>query len=88
MLIAPVARFVAIVVGVVLVACASGAWFYTHFIHLTNVRELRDVRAGFHGHPEQIEVPRGELQGHRSELNDDGEDDERHERPVELAGAA
>ena len=41
----PVARFVAIVVGVVLVACASGAWFYTHFIHLTNVRELRDVRA-------------------------------------------
>jgi len=41
----PVARFVAIVVGVVLVACASGAWFYTHFIQLTNVRELRDVRA-------------------------------------------
>ena len=41
----PVARFVAIVAGVVLVACASGAWFYTHFIQLTNVRELRDVRA-------------------------------------------
>jgi cell division protein FtsB len=41
----PVARFVAIVVGVVLVACASGAWFYTHFIQLTNVAELRDVRA-------------------------------------------
>ena len=41
----PVARFVAIVVGVVLVACASGAWFYTHFIQLTNVLELRDVRA-------------------------------------------
>ena len=41
----PVARFVAIVVGVVLVACASGAWFYTHFIQLTNVRELCDVRA-------------------------------------------
>ena len=41
----PVARFVAIVVGVVLVACASGAWFYTHFIHLVNVHELRDVRS-------------------------------------------
>jgi len=41
----PVGRFVAIVVGVVLVACASGAWFYTHFIQLSNVRELRDVRS-------------------------------------------
>ena len=41
----PVVRFVAIVVGVVLIACSSGAWFYTHFIQLTNVRELRDVRS-------------------------------------------
>lgn len=41
----PVARFVAIVVGVVLIASATGAWFYTHFIELSNVRELRDVRA-------------------------------------------
>ena len=41
----PVARFVAIVVGVVLIASATGAWFYTHFIELANVQELRDVRA-------------------------------------------
>lgn len=41
----PVARFVAIVVGVVLVASATGVLFYTHFIELANTQELRDVRA-------------------------------------------
>ena len=41
----PVTRFVAIVVGVVLVASATGVWFYTHFIELANTKELRDVRA-------------------------------------------
>jgi cell division protein FtsB len=39
----PVVRFVAIVVGVVLIASATGAWFYTHFIQLSNVLEIRDV---------------------------------------------
>lgn len=39
----PVARFVTIVIGVVLVASATGAWFYTHYVELSNVRELRDV---------------------------------------------
>jgi cell division protein FtsB len=40
----PVARFVAIVAGVVLVASATGAYAYTHFIELTQARELRGAR--------------------------------------------
>jgi hypothetical protein len=40
----PVARFVAIVSGVVVLACASGAYAYTHFIELAKVRELRQTR--------------------------------------------
>src|SRR5262245_28351319 len=40
----PVARFVAIVAGVVVLACASGAYAYTHFIELAKVRELRQAR--------------------------------------------
>jgi cell division protein FtsB len=40
----PVGRFVAIVVGVVLVASASGAYAYTHFIELSKVRELKSVK--------------------------------------------
>ena len=40
----PVARFAAIVVGVVLVASASGAYAYTHFIELARVTQLRDAR--------------------------------------------
>ncbi len=40
----PIARFVAILAGVVLVASASGAYAYTHFIELANVKELRDVK--------------------------------------------
>lgn len=40
----PVARFAAIVAGVVVLACASGAYAYTHFIELAKVRELRQTR--------------------------------------------
>jgi cell division protein FtsB len=40
----PVARFVAIVVGVVLLASATGAYAYTHFIELAKVRELKAAR--------------------------------------------
>jgi hypothetical protein len=40
----PVARFAAIVGGVVVLACASGAYAYTHFIELAKVRELRLTR--------------------------------------------
>lgn len=40
----PIARFVAIVSGVVVLACASGAYAYTHFIELAKVRELRQTR--------------------------------------------
>jgi cell division protein FtsB len=40
----PVARFVAIVTGVVLVASATGAYAYTHFIELAKVRELKDAK--------------------------------------------
>jgi hypothetical protein len=40
----PVARFVAIVAGVVLLACACGAYAYTHFIELAKVKELHAVR--------------------------------------------
>jgi cell division protein FtsB len=40
----PVARFVAIVVGVVLIASATGAYAYTHFIELAKVRELKASR--------------------------------------------
>lgn len=38
------ARFAAIVVGVILVASAGGAYAYTHFIELAKVRDLRDAR--------------------------------------------
>ena len=41
----PVARFVAILLGVVMVASATGAYAYTHFIELKNVKEVRDVKA-------------------------------------------
>lgn len=40
----PIARFVAIVAGVVVLACASGAYAYVHFIELAKVRELRQTR--------------------------------------------
>ena len=40
----PVARFVAIVVGIVLVLSAGGAYAYTHFIELAKVRELKQSR--------------------------------------------
>jgi cell division protein FtsB len=40
----PVARFVAIVAGVVVVACAGGAYAYTHFVELAKVKEMRSVR--------------------------------------------
>jgi cell division protein FtsB len=40
----PVARFVAIVAGVAVLACASGAYAYTHFIELAKVKELHAVR--------------------------------------------
>jgi len=37
----PVARFAAIVVGIVMVLSAGGAYAYTHFIELSKVRELK-----------------------------------------------
>jgi cell division protein FtsB len=40
----PVARFVAIVAGVVVVASAGGAYAYTHFVELAKVKEMRSVR--------------------------------------------
>ncbi len=40
----PVARLVAILVGVAMVASASGAYAYTHFIELSNVKELKNVK--------------------------------------------
>ncbi len=40
----PVARFVAILAGVVLVASASGVYAYTHFIELSRVKELKVAR--------------------------------------------
>ena len=40
----PVARFAAIVVGIVLVLSAGGVYAYTHFIELSNVRELKRSR--------------------------------------------
>jgi hypothetical protein len=40
----PVARFVAIIVGVVLFIGASCAYAYTHFIQLAKVEEVRDLR--------------------------------------------
>lgn len=40
----PMARLVAIIAGVVTLACASGAYAYTHFIELAKVRELRQTR--------------------------------------------
>ena len=41
----PMARFVAIVVGIVMVLSAGGAYAYTHFIELSKVRELKRSRA-------------------------------------------
>jgi cell division protein FtsB len=40
----PVARFVAIVVGIVMVLSAGGAFAYTHFIELAKVHELKQSR--------------------------------------------
>jgi len=40
----PVARFAAIVVGVVMVLGAGGAFAYTRFIALANAREIRQVK--------------------------------------------
>lgn len=40
----PVARFVAIVAGVILLASAAGVFAYTHFIELARVKELRTAR--------------------------------------------
>jgi len=40
----PVARFVAILAGVILVASASGVYAYTHFIELSRVKELKVAR--------------------------------------------
>jgi len=55
----PVARFAAIVVGIVLVLSAGGAYAYTHFIELTKVRELRRSR--------EEEVRSTEMQRDRSQ---------------------
>lgn len=40
----PVARFVAIVVGIVMVLSAGGAYAYTHFIELAKVKGLKQSR--------------------------------------------
>ena len=54
----PVARFVAIVVGIVLVLSAGGVYAYTHFIELSKVRELK--------HSREEEVRSMEMQRDRS----------------------
>ena len=54
----PVARFVAIVVGIVMVLSAGGVYAYTHFIELSKVRELKRSR--------QEEVTSMEMQRDRS----------------------
>jgi cell division protein FtsB len=54
----PVARFAAIVVGIVMVLSAGGAYAYTHFIELTKVRELKQSR--------EEEVASTEMQRDRS----------------------
>jgi hypothetical protein len=54
----PVARFAAIVVGIVMVLSAGGAYAYTHFIEVTKVRELRRSR--------EEEVRSSEMQRDRS----------------------
>ena len=43
----PVARFIAIVAGVVVIACAGGAYAYTHFVELAKVKEMRSSREDF-----------------------------------------
>lgn len=42
----PVARFAAVLVGLVAVLSAGGVYAYTHFIRLANTRDLRDTRQG------------------------------------------
>ena len=54
----PVARFVAIVVGIVMVLSAGGVYAYTHFIELSKVRELK--------HSREEEVRSTEMQRDRS----------------------
>jgi cell division protein FtsB len=54
----PVARFVAIVVGIVMALSAGGAYAYTHFIELSKVKELRQSR--------EEEVKTTEMQRDRS----------------------
>ncbi len=54
----PMARFVAIVVGIVMVLSAGGAYAYTHFIELSKVKELKRSR--------QEEVTSMEMQRDRS----------------------
>lgn len=55
----PVARFVAIVVGIVVILSAGGVYAYTHFIELSKVRELKRSR--------QEEVSSMEMQRDRSQ---------------------
>ncbi len=54
----PMARFVAIVVGIIMVLSAGGAYAYTHFIELAKVQELKRSR--------QEEVVSMEMQRDRS----------------------
>lgn len=54
----PMARFVAIVAGIVMVLSAGGAYAYTHFIELSKVKELKRSR--------QEEVTSMEMQRDRS----------------------
>jgi hypothetical protein len=42
----PVARFAAVVIGLVAVLSAGGVYAYTHFIELANTRDVRDTRQG------------------------------------------
>ncbi len=49
----PMARFVALVAGIVLVLSATGAYAYTHFIQLENVKKVRDSRQAEAQHKER-----------------------------------
>ena len=42
----PVARFAAVILGLVAVLSAGGVYAYTHFIELANTRDVRDTRQG------------------------------------------
>ena len=72
----PVARFVAIVVGIVMILSTGGVYAYTHFIELSKVRELKRSR--------QEEVSSMEMQRDRSQrLQDEIDMYDRRRRAIQ-----